>query len=357
MKPNSIISQRLNNQGLSVQRFTKPQEAVSWLGAVQAQDFAAAKWALGLRIPGSSDSELERAFNQGHILRTHVLRPTWHFLAPQDIRWMLALTAPRVHAVSDNLYRREGIDQALMEKAEAVIHRVLQGGQAMTRDRLGSELTAAGLIDDQAQRLRLITMMMWAELDGLICSGPYIDKQFTYMLLEERVPHAPVLPHEEAIIELTRRYFASHGPASLKDFITWSGLLTGDAQYGLEQNKDVLTASEVDGTEFWYMASKPAGKPAAAYLLPNFDEYTVGYRDRSAFLADEDQQQTARGLSNVVLLEGKIAGLWRRKVSKHGMTITLQPLRPWSKSQYQAVEQAVRAYGRFLGLPLDIQMM
>ena len=178
-----IPSHRLFSQHIRQTTFTRPEEIVGWMGAVQAQDFAGAKWALGLRVPGLTDAAIEQAFDAGIILRTHVLRPTWHFILPADLRWMLALTSPRVNAYNATYYRKFELDDSTFKRSNARLGQVLQGGKAQTRPELESALTGAGIRTDD---LRGTLLVMRAELDGLLCSGPRQGKQFTYMLLEER---------------------------------------------------------------------------------------------------------------------------------------------------------------------------
>lgn len=179
-------------------------DVVEWLVAAQAQGYAAAKWSLGLRLARASDALVERAFNEGAILRTHLLRPTWHFVAPADIRWLLALTAPRVHALNAAFYRRFGIDDEAVRRLHRALVQALRGGNALTRDELRPVLEAAGL--PVAGEQRMSYLLMRAELDGLICSGPRSGRQFTYALLEERAPPARTRSRDEALVELLRRY-------------------------------------------------------------------------------------------------------------------------------------------------------
>src|SRR5215204_6450301 len=215
-----IPAYRLHNQRLSTPNFKTPQAVVQWLGAVQAQDYAGAKWALAQRMTDATDAALDQAFADGSILRTHLLRPTWHFVTPQDIRWMLTLTAPRVHAVSAYMYRQSGLVKAVFKKSNAILEKALQGGKQLTRTELATALDKAGI---SADGFRLTYLMMYGELEGLICSGARRGKQFTYALLEERVPSVKTINRVEALAELISRYFATRGPATLADFTMWSG--------------------------------------------------------------------------------------------------------------------------------------
>ena len=211
-----IAHQRLHNQLIARRTFEKPGDVVQWLGAVQAQDYAAAKWAVGLRSQGATDDDIEQAFAGGAILRTHVMRPTWHFVAPADIRWMLTLTAPRVNAINAFYYRKLELDDSLFMRSNAALAKALQGGKQLTRPELVSVLQQAGIATHDL--LRFTYIMLRAELDGIVCSGARRGKQFTYALLDERAPQARMLDHDEALAEFARRYFTGHGTCHLARF-------------------------------------------------------------------------------------------------------------------------------------------
>ena len=248
-----IAHRRLANQHLTAPHLTRPEAVVAWMGAVQAQDYAAAKWALGLRLVDANDDLVEKAFNEGSIVRTHFLRPTWHFVAPADIRWMLALTGPRVRALCTPYFRKLGLDEQVLAQCSAAIERALRGGKQLTRDQLREALQEAGI---QAEGdLRLPYILIHAELEALICSGPREGKQFTYMLLEERAPKVPPLDRDASVRELARRFFVSHGPATPQDFAKWSGLTVADARLGIDLAGDELCKERLDGQPFWCSAA------------------------------------------------------------------------------------------------------
>jgi hypothetical protein len=351
-----IAQERLHNQHLAGPPLATPQEVVRWLGAVQAQDYLAAGWALGLRLGYSRDSAIEEAFSTGAILRTHVMRPTWHFVTPADIRWLLALTAPRVHALNAYYYRKSELDAATLARTDALLVAALQGGQHLTRPELAARLEQAGIAPGDGMRLSYI--MMHAELNGLICSGPRRGKQFTYALLEERVPAAPPLTHEEALAALAGRYFTSHGPATLKDYCWWSGLSAAEANAGLELVKARLVADAVAGQTYWRTAAPPVTPEPAptAYLLPNYDEYGVGYTNHDAvFDAARAKALDPRGavvLGHVLVIDGQVAGAWKRTLGKAAVSVTVQTFAPLSAAEQAAVARAAARYGAFLGLPV-----
>src|SRR5215207_5968661 len=276
-----IAFHRLHNQCLLENKLATPDDVVSWLGAVQAQDYAGAKWALGQRMKDATDKTLEQAFNEGRILRTHLLRPTWHFVTPDDIRWMLELTAPRVRALMAYMDRQVELDRTIFKKSNALLTKTLQGGQELTRAELATAFQKARI---PAEGLRLGHLMMHAELDGVVCSGPRRGKQFTYALLEERVAPFKPLKREEALAELVKRYFLTRGPATLQDFTWWSGLTMADARNGIEMVKSQFVSEMINNQTYWFRETKLPGreKSPSAYLLPNYDEYFIGFKDRSA---------------------------------------------------------------------------
>jgi hypothetical protein len=349
-----IAYQRLHNQRILTANANTPAEVVSWLGAVQAQDYLGAQWALGMRMQGATDATIEQAMTDGAILRTHVMRPTWHFVAPEDIRWLLALTAPRVHTASGFGYRAMGLDDAAFKRSEDALAKALQGGKQMTRDELIDMFAQVGIV---TKDVHLVHLLMHAELAGRICSGPRRGKQFTYMLLDERVPPMPHLERDEALLNLTKRYFTSHGPATVQDFVWWSGLTVADAKRGLQMAKADLVEQVIDGTTYWMSPTLPLVQPesSSVHLLSGFDEYLVSYRDRSASLAGEHQKLWDRGnaiFSSVIVIGGKVVGMWKRTVTKKAVTIATTRFQEFTPTQEQAYTAAVQRYGAFLGLPI-----
>ena len=350
-----LLRGRFANQHLAHPRLVDPAQIVAHLGAVQAQDYAAAKWALAQRLRGATDAALDAAFNAGAILRTHVLRPTWHFVAPADIRWLLALTAPRVNLLLAHYDRQWGVEPAILKRGHAALARALQGGQQLTRAQIDTVLQAASI---QLGGEGLGHVAMHAELDGLICSGPRRGKQFTYMLLDERVPPAPALTRDEALLALVTRYFTSHGPAQPQDFAWWSGLTLGDTRKGLPMAGARLSRATVNDQDFYFAPAAAPPIPPAAYLLPNYDEYTVAYKDRSHFHDAADfQSSNARAnvpFANMIVMGGRVVGIWKRTLGSKSVQVAATWLRPPTPAQQRALEAALQRYGRFLGLPATL---
>lgn len=325
-----IVGGRVASQGLAGRSWEGVEEVVGYFGAMQAQEFLEALWSVGQRTRGLTEAEVEEAFAEGRILRTHVMRPTWHFVTAEDIRWLLELTAERVHTTLGSYYRKMDLDDAVFGRANEA-------------------LEAAG-IEDTKDRLRSTFVIMQAELEGVICSGARRGKQHTYALLEERAPQAKRLERDEALTELTRRYFRSHGPATLKDYRWWSGLLAVDAQAGVEMLGSELACEEIGGETYWYAADmEPVmdGGPRVS-LLSTFDEYLIGYTERRAALGPQDKEWPINLEQQTILLDGRIAGTWKRKVLKNRVEMRLGLFRSLSDAGQEALRREVEAYGGFL---------
>jgi len=354
MMPADIGLQRLARHRLTGQHFATPEEVVGWLGAVQSQEYLGAIWSLGMRMDGSAtDDVIERAFTEGTILRTHVMRPTWHFVTPADIRWLLELSTPRIKATIAYYDRQHGLDDALYVRCDEIIARALAGGKHLTRAELGKALADAGIV---VEGQRLAHIIFHAELDAVACSGPRRGKQFTYALLAERAPTAKTLPRDEALAELTRRYFTSHGPATARDFSWWSGLTMADVRAGLEMVGSDLNHDEIAGQTYWFPASLSAVvEPSeAAFLLPTYDEFLVGYYGFGAALTGGrggGGERTA--FSATIVIGGRVVGNWRRTIVKGAAVVELAPFAPLAASEREAVFAAASRFGAFHGMSVE----
>jgi hypothetical protein len=354
-----IGRRRLEAQQLVTPPFAAVPDIVARLAAVQAQDYGAAKWGIGLRGRGLLDADVERAFNAGEIIRTHVLRPTWHFVAPADLRWLLQLTAPRVHLANGPYYREAGIDAKLVRRCDAILEKALRDGHHLTRAELRAAF-ARGRVDASDGR-RLGYLMMRAELDGVVCSGPLRGRQQTYALVEERVPPAAARTREEGLFELARRYVASRGPVTANDFAWFSGLTVTEARRGLESLGSMATRATIGDRLYWTTGNR-APRPVARraiHLLPNYDEYFIGYRDRGAFLervrSERVPMPTPALERHVIASGGQLAGGWKRSMSRKVVTIALDVVVRLTRPEQQALTSAAKAYGDFLQLPVEIR--
>lgn len=329
------------------------------LGAVQAQDYSAAKWGVAQRTRGATDAIVEQALTDGAIIRTHVLRPTWHFVAPEDLRWMLALTAPRVRALMAYYDRKLELTDAVFRRSHAALTKALAGGTHLTRAEIGRVLQRAKI--DTAGLQRLGHLMMRAELDAVICSGSRRGKQFTYALLEERVPPVKALRRDDALVELAMRYFSTRGPATAHDFSWWSGLTVTDAKAGIHAIEATLEQATVDGKQYWFAAAgqAPIARNLTAHLLPNYDEYFIGFKDRSAIgdavLGAPVDDPNVVFAGHVIVVNGQLVGGWKRTVTRSSVEVELNVVTPLRIVEQRAIAAAVRRYGQFLGLPVTTQ--
>lgn len=353
MENNSLIRHRLHNQQLSHHPASTIQEAVAWLGAAQAQEYYEAKWSLALRVPGLTDSAVEDAFDRGLILRTHVMRPTWHFVTPDDIGWLLQLTAPRVKIAIGTFLRRFGLDEKVVGHSNETLARALEGGKHLTRREMEAVLREAGIVREGDDRLRFTHLLMSAELDGVICSGPRRGKQFTYALLSERAPQARTLDEDEALAELTQRFFTSHGPATEYDFSWWSGLTLKQVREGLAMVKGTFASADVDGNIVYFPEVEPRPIPSGqAWLLQSFDEYIIGYKDRSAVLNPDDGFRIDEQMSMPLVYEGRAIGSWRRHFGKEETEVTVRPFSSFSTAHKNAIAETAAHYSAFLEMPV-----
>ncbi|HEY0529224.1 MAG TPA: winged helix DNA-binding domain-containing protein [Gemmatimonadaceae bacterium] len=354
MKPAEIAARRLVNQYLVAPEFVTAKEVVSRLGAVQAQDYGGAKWALSQRTAGLTDAEVEREISTGHILRTHVLRPTWHFVVASDIRWMLELTSKRINASMAASHRRLELDDTEFKKSRRVLAKVLGDGSHRTRDELARAFSTAKIAVDD--RLRLMHLMMRAELDGVVCSGDRKGKQFTYALLDQRVPAIRRIDRDEALSELARTFFTTRGPATLDDFAWWSGLTKTDGRRGVAGLGLSLREEMYNGKSHYAGAVEPSAKlrGAQAHLLPNYDEWFIGFKDRSAAadrLHGKGVTPRLDGVSgNLLTMNGQIVGGWTRALGKD-LSLSITLLDSLTARERSAVDAAVRKFGQFFGIP------
>jgi DNA glycosylase AlkZ-like len=348
---------RMRNLRLWGASFERPEEVVGWLGGVQSQDYGPAKWSLAERTGAADDAAVERAFADGAILRTHVLRPTWHFVLPADIRWMLELTGPRVHVLNGYQYRQLGLDEGVLRKATALLVDALRGGNQLTRKVLGARLEAAGIA---TSGFRLAYVLMNAELNGVVCSGALDGRRHTYALLDERVPRAPSRSRDEALAELVLRYFSSHGPATAKDLGWWSSLTMADVREGIEMVASRLERVDVDGVSYWFAEPAPPTRPPSprVHLLQGYDEYVVGYSESKYVL---DVSGAARSLTqdgipfnSVVILDGQVAGHWKRTMKGRSVLVEVALYRPLDDGQAAALQAAADRYAAFLGVTASV---
>ncbi len=350
---------RLHQQQISNKIFTDPAALAGWFGAMQAQDYTNVRWALGVRLPTATDAAVAAAIDAGKIIRTHILRPTWHLVAAEDIRWMLDLSGPRVSAQIAGMHQRLGLPTGVFKQSRAVIEKSLIGGVSLTRTELVTELEKSGI---NANLLQATQLMMQAELDGLICNGPMRGKQFTYSLLEERAPNARRLARDEAVATLVRRYFQSHGPATISDFVWWSGLTGADAKAGLEAIKADFISETIGAHTYWMHSNIPALNPSLTevHLLPSYDEFIVSYKNRDASLDPAHKNIAILGngiFKPIVVLNGKVVGIWQRILKRQYVLVEITLFNTLSPVEKQAVEAKAALFAQFMELELVVQFI
>lgn len=340
-----IIAARMHAQYLGRPFNGSVQDLVHHLCAVQAQDYAGAKWALGQRMPGLTDADIDVALGNGSILRTHVLRPTWHFVTPEDIGWMTALSAKRINAACAPYDKKAGLDAQLFNKANKILARELRGRQLM-RQQLAAVLQKAGIDTDEQ---RLVHILMHAEIDGVITSGGREGKQFTYALRDDRLAGIKPFIPAEPLAELALRYFTGHGPATTADFAWWAGLNAGDARKAVAIVQHHLIEDIIGDRQFFMIDEATNAKVPKVLLLPSYDEYTVAFKDRTDFLDPAHAVAAKNGIFNpVVLVDGMIAGTWQRKLTKAGLEVSVYMFVPPSATVSKALDKAIKQYSNFV---------
>lgn len=356
MANTDIVNQRLFNQRIDGEKFEKPEEVVRWLGAIQAQDYMQSLWAIGLRLRSATVADIEQAISDGRILRTWPMRGTIHFVPPEDAKWMLKLSAARILAKDGRRLEQLGLDEEILERCKELFHEALEGDRRLSRPDMMRLLEEAGISTEKQRGYRIL----WhASQSGLICLGPMQDKLQTFVLLDDRVPGSRDLTREESLVELVRRYFASHGPATVHDFARWAGLTVTEARSGLEAAIAELTSEKINGNECWTTIDAPdhtAHDKSSVHLLSGFDEYLIGYKDRSAVLSVEHAPKIVPGKNGVflpvIVVGGRVVGTWKRKLKKNSVDITLSPFTQLGDSKERVIE-AAEFYSDFAGLPLS----
>ncbi|MCI0708879.1 MAG: winged helix DNA-binding domain-containing protein [Chloroflexi bacterium] len=353
----NIATQRLQNQQIEYPRLKNPAEILSWMGAIQGQDYPGAKWSIGLRLPGSTDAQIEQAVADKQIARTWLMRGTLHLVASADISWMVELLAPRIIAISQPRYRELELDEQTFLQSNDVLVKALEGGQQRSRKDLFVVLEQHGI---STKGQRGVHILHRASLDGLIFQGGMQSNNNPYfMRFDEALPDVKSMPRDAALAELARRYFTSRGPATLQDFLWWSGLLVGDARAGLEAVKSDLLEETIAGISYWRsanaMVAQSPGSPCV-YIPPGFDEYLLGYKDRDAVLGPQHALKVCPGKNGIffptIVIDGRVVGVWKRTIKKDKVVIDPQPFTSLTEVEETAFIAAAQRFGEYLELPV-----
>ena len=320
-----ISNIRLINQQIVNSKFTNIKDVVGWMGAIQAQDYSMAKWAIGARLPNINESQIEEAIKKVDIIRTHILRPTWHFVSSDDIYWMLELAAPQIMAATKSRDNSLGINESAFQKSNAIFEKVLSGGKQLLREELATELKR---LDIATGDNRLYHFLIRAEIDGIIFSRNTGNKQ-TFSLLHEIIPKAKSYTRDEALVKLAKKYFKSHGPATIHDFSWWSGLSIGESRKALEMSLPDFISEKIENQTFWFSpsVSSPKSEKDLMFLLPAFDEFLVSYKNRTASISLEYQHKafTSNGTFRpTIVFNGQVVGIWSRAIKKDKVLLEIE---------------------------------
>lgn len=357
MTHQEIANYRLASQNLLETNPKSPQEIVRHLGAMQAQDYAMAKWAIGSRC-GASEKVIEEVINSGKIIRTHILRPTWHFVAADDIHWMLALSAPQVKKITASAAKKYDFDAKKLDQTNAKIEKLLAGNNHLTRDEIMQELD---IKKSSSQDFLGAILMMNAELDGLVCNGKMKGKQITYALLEERVGKPKMIfSKEEALAKLAKRYFESHGPATLLDFSWWSGFPPTTAKLAVHLIESELNSAVIGNQKYWFGTgfSNKDNFCESIHFLPAFDEILISYKTREASFLQEHQSKifTNNGIFKPIILEnGKVIGLWKRTMKKDHVKIETQFFSELEETKKNTLFEGIKSFENYLEIKISIE--
>lgn len=331
--------------------------------AMQGQDLGAARWALGVRVPGATLADVDAAFDEGLLIRSWPMRGTLHVVSPRDIGWIQALTTPRVTGTSA-VRRREqlGLDLSVIERARETAVGHLEGGRRATRDELLAAFAAAGIALSPGWGYHIVWHLAQT---GTLCLGPMSGRDQALVLVDEWAPDQNGLEREDALAELAVRYFAAHGPATVKDLAWWAGLPLRDVRAGIARAGDALAAVTVDDLgEHWLPADllgsieAADGEPlAGVWALPGFDEHLLGYADRIAVLDPRYAARVVPGRNGVfrptIVADGRAVGTWSRTITTGAtprVEVEAEPFGRLSRAEKRGFEAATRRYGDFLGL-------
>jgi hypothetical protein len=347
-----VARRRLEAQGVSATAFERPAEAVGWLGAVQAQDYLGALWAVGLRLAPATEADVERSLADGSVVRTWPLRGTLHFVRAVDARWMLELLAPRVIAGAAGRFRALGLDDATFARARRALVKRLEKEGPVTRAAAYEALERARISTAGQRGIHVLWRLAH---DRVLCFGPRRGKQQTFVLFEAWVAGAKALARDEALAELAGRYFASHGPATLADFAWWSGLTVADARAAVDAAGRRLSRDTFGDRVHWFgaAAATAVAPRSRAHLLPSFDEFLVGYADRSAAVDEEHRRRVNSGggiLRPTIVVDARVVGTWRRTLTRGAVAFEPSPFAPLGAAEARSVRAATRRYADFLGL-------
>lgn len=358
MNPHDISTLRSVNQQITGSKYQTANEIARWMGAMQAQDYSMSKWAFGIRLPKSTERSIDREIDSGKIIRTHLLRPTWHFVSSDDIFWILELTAPQIKSAVKYRDKQLGLTESIFRKCNTIIERALMDGNHSTREELITEMVKS---DVEVDNNRASHILLQAEMEGVICSGRQKRGKPTYAILGEWVPRDKRITRDEALKELARRYFTSRGPATLRDFTWWSGLSIRDSRLALEFSKSDLISEVIEKQTYWFADSidKPGPDLNKVYLIPAYDEFIISYRDRAASLSLTDNK---KAISNngifypAILFKGQVIGTWKRSKKDKITGISTSIFKTGNYDLSKILPASLARYSRFIDSAVELSI-
>ncbi len=356
MTPTDIARLRLISQGIVNPRHSTPEAVVAHLGAIQAQDYQGALWSIGLRIPGSTRTDVERAIADRTIIRTWPMRGTLHFVPAVDARWMLELLAARVIKSSAGRHRQLALDEAAFTRSRAILTKALERDAVLTRPAIFATLDAGGISPTGQRGIHILQQLC---MERMLCYGPHAEKHPTFVLFDEWIRNSRQLDREAALATVATRFFASHGPATMRDFVGWTGLTVADAKLGVYLAQSSLERMLTPEGEYWMANERsPESHEPRAHLLPGFDEFMLGYKDRSAALAPKFANRIVPGANGVFLstlvLDGQVCGTWRRAARAKSVEIEAEPFARISAATRKTFAAPMARYAQFLGVPVSM---
>jgi hypothetical protein len=355
-KDKLISNDRLFNQKIASSEFKTAKEIVSWMGAIQAQDYPMSKWAIGLRLNNPAEQNIENAIDKGEILRIHVLRPTWHFVSSDDIHWMIRLSSSKLRSSFKSRHKAMELNEAILKRANGIIEKSLKKEKSLTREELANEFSKAKIKTDEN---RLSHILFSAEFEGLICSGPIKGNKQSYALLNERVPEKKEFSREESLIKLAKKYFTSHCPATIQDFGWWSNLSLSEIRNAVESIKSDFYSETIGSQKYLYpITFSSVAEKSSVYLLPAYDEFLISYKDRSSSLSliHNKKAVSSNGIFYPpIIVNGQVAGLWKRSFQKDKVIVEADFFNEPAKSIKRQITTKSDEYGHFLGKQTEVK--
>ncbi len=349
-----IANIRLFNQQIYTQQYKNVVELVEWMGAIQAQDFLMAKWAIGLRIKNNTEQIIEEAFNNGEIIRTHIMRPTWHIVSAHDLTWMMSLTSQRILNSAKGRQTELELTDEILIKCTKIVEKSLSIETNLTRSEIAEILNKHKIITNEN---RLSHILFYLELKSVICSGPIINNKLSYALFHKRVQYIKNLTFDEALAELAVRYFKSHGPATINDFIWWSGLSSREAKIAIESNKSKFITENIGSEKYLFSEPLQINLKNTVSLLPAYDEFLISYKNRSASISEHIVKQaiSSNGIFwPIITINGQVEGIWKRSIRKNNVEIELKFFTSMNKSNKELIKMEIEKFEHFIGKPVKM---